>query len=941
MMKIPLRKRLSYKQARNTLVFTLVLGLFLSSVQIALDLLDMEKQTDQLVKQVLSTLEEPAAEAAYSFDQALAERVITGLFAYRPVYRAAIHEDLGNVLASKERLPTEGRLKWLAELLLPHEKTFAIPLVVRRAEELRVGELRVSIDRYVIAADFFRRAELVLATSALWMLGLATALAVMLYLSITKPFLRLAGAIAEVDPAQPAGRPLTVPPHHADDELGLLAGITNDLLTQFDRSLVERRRAEAALRERETRLSGIMDNVADGIITLDEDLRIETMNRAALELFGYAADDVVGKPFVTLIDEADWTRVAMALMACLRQSGEGRRRETWSEIQGRTSRNVVFSMAFGVSQMWLGDRRTAICVVQDITQRKQAEQALRDSEERLKLAVRATRSGVFDVDYAHGIFWWSPEFIEMLGYEGSPPGQADLLFREILHPEDRPAALAQIERYLSGESGDYHAFYRLRHRDGSLIWIEARGQAIRDDRGRPVRITGTMTDVTDRKRFEEQLMYVSTHDPLTGLPNRTLLQDRLQHAADQAERKGNSVAVLLLDLDRFKLVNDSLGHQVGDKLLRAISQRLASSVRPADTIGRLGADEFLIIAEDLPDPQMAARVAETVLAGLSQPFGLDGQQLFITCSIGITLFPGDATDISALLRDADTAMHTAKSSGGNGYRFFTPEMNEAAVARLSLEHALREAIEQGQFELYYQPKASLETMETVGVEALLRWRHPEMGMIPPSTFIPVAEETGMILAVGDWVLRAALEQIKRWERAGLEPLPVAVNVSVRQITSSHFAERIQSLLDEYGVRPDLLELEITETAMMSNMAFIADGLSELRGRGIRIAVDDFGTGYSSLSYLRRLPITTLKVDRSFVSEAPSNADTAAIAATIIAMGRQLGLTVVAEGIETQAQLDFLRRHRCHEAQGFLIGFPVPAAELEARCLRPARNKAAG
>ncbi|HYC03603.1 MAG TPA: EAL domain-containing protein [Azospirillaceae bacterium] len=935
---LPLRKRLSFKQARNTAILTLVLGLLSSTVQITIDLLDMEKQTDQLVQQVLSTLQEPAAEAAYAFDQALAERVLTGLFEYRPVHRAVIFEDFGNQLAAKERALSEGSLKWLAELLLPQEKTFSIPLIIERHNQ-NVGELRVSVDRHLIALDFFRRSGFVLVTGVTWTVALALILVVMFYVSLTKPFLRMSNAIADVDARHPAGRLLSVPPQHEDDELGLLAKTTNGLLLEFDRSLVERERAEGRLREREARLSGIMDNVADGIITLDEDLRIETMNTAAQELFGFDAAEAVGQPFVTLIEERDWTRVAMALMACLRRTEDDRRRESRAEIQGKRKSGDIFAMAFGVSQMRLGDRRTAICVVQDITQRKRAESALRESEERLKLAVRATRSGVFDYNYVKGANWWSPEFIEMLGYDVAEFSDASAQWRELLHPDDRENVLAQVERYLAGDLGDYLALYRLSHKDGSWVWIEARGQAIRDDLGKPVRFTGTMSDVSDRKRFEEQLMYVSTHDPLTGLPNRSLLQDRLQHAVAHASRKGTSVAVLFLDLDRFKLVNDSLGHPVGDKLLRAIAQRLSSSVRNADTVGRLGADEFLVIAEDLPEPQLAARIAEQILVGMSRPFGIDGQQLFITTSIGISLFPSDAADINALLRDADTAMHNAKASGGNNYQFFTPEMNEEAVARLSLEHSLREAVEQNQFLLHYQPKIDLETMEACGVEALIRWQHPEQGMVSPVRFIPVAEETGMIVPIGDWVIRQALQQIVDWQKKGLQPLPVAVNVSVRQITSIQFGERIVQLLDEYGVSPELLELEITETAMMSNLAYIVDALTQIRSHGISIAIDDFGTGYSSLSYLRRLPITTLKVDRSFVNEATGNADTAAIAATIIAMGRQLGLKVVAEGIETEEQLEFLRHHRCDQLQGYFFSKPLPPAELESRFMKKAAMRA--
>jgi len=928
--RIPIRRRLSFRQARDTILLTIILGLFLSFGQIIVDYGKLRGNTDTLVAQVLNISRDSAAEAAYAFDKPLAERVVGGLFEYRPIVEAEVRDDFGALLAAAKR-GEEEQTSPLADLLMREDLAYSLPLHVG-AERKLVGTLRVVVNRHAVAAEFFERAGMVLAAGALWTLGLGLILMVSFHLSVTRPFLRICDSLGHVDPRRPADRPIAVPREHETDELGLLGRSINVLLFRLGRSLERHRAAETRVRERGARLRGIMENSADAIVTIDAAAAVETMNPAALALFDCDAGDVPGLPLDSRLIERDARRFRSDLSRSLEhpERAVAARREFTVRRRDGTSVSIAMSM----SLMMIDERASFVCVVQDITERRRAETALRESESRLKLAVIATRSGVWDNDLKTGSRWWSPEFMATLGYsEGSgAPFSPD----DLIHPDDLPWVGALRDRYLAGEVADYQPVYRLRRADGTWMWVEARGQCLRDERGVAYRFTGTMADVTERKRFEEQLMYMATHDALTGLPNRALLNDRLQHALGVAARANQRVGALFIDLDRFKLVNDSLGHNVGDSLLRTAADIIQRSVRPTDTVGRLGGDEFLVIIEDLSDPQDAARVAETIQRNLAHPTRVDGHQLFIASSVGIALGDRDAIDAATLLRHADAAMYSAKSSGGNAYRFFIPEMNEEVTERLVMERNLREAIENGDFELHFQPKIDVSSLRLIGVEALIRWRHAERGNIPPDVFIPAAEETGLIGAVGEWVVLAAIERLRDWVARGIDPLPIAVNVSVRQLTDAGTIARLREIIETSGVDPALLEVEVTESSMMDNMDAIIETLRSLRDLGIRVSIDDFGTGYSSLSYLRRLPINALKIDRSFISDIPANSDDAAITSTIIAMGHQLGLTIVAEGIETRLQYDHLLGHNCDQAQGFLFARPMAAADLERRFLSGGR-----
>ena len=432
----------------------------------------------------------------------------------------------------------------------------------------------------------------------------------------------------------------------------------------------------------------------------------------------------------------------------------------------------------------------------------------------------------------------------------------------------------------------------------------------------------------ERKRYQEQLEHQANYDVLTGLPNRNLLHDRLKRAVF-AQRDARPIAVVFIDLDHFKFINDSLGHTQGDKLLAIIAERLASIVREGDTVARLGGDEFVLVLNDQNKEDVIFRAMQRVLNKVSEPMTIDGQELYITCSAGVSLYQADAPDVETLLKNADVAMYRAKEHGRDNFQFYTPEMNDLANERLALEHSLRRALERNELLLHYQPKVDLGTGRIVGAEALLRWQHPEWGLIAPERFIPIAEETGLIVQIGAWVIRTACNQARQWQDAGLPPVIMSVNLSARQFRQESFVKVVTQILHETGLKPEQLEMELTESMLMHNANAAISILRGLKSLGVRLSLDDFGTGYSSLSYLSRLPIDTLKIDRSFVQHIgdQDECDNGILAQAIISLGHSLNLTVIAEGVETGEQLKFLKAHQCDEVQGFYFCKPTVAGEF--------------
>ncbi len=541
---------------------------------------------------------------------------------------------------------------------------------------------------------------------------------------------------------------------------------------------------------------------------------------------------------------------------------------------------------------------------------------------------------------AHDGFWaWDPvskrldvgkRLLEILGYHDNflPDTHAWL---ELVHPDDRSHYNRTVAEHLKGLTPYFYCEYRVRASSGQYRWIASRGIAVRDRHGVAYQMAGSVTDITERKQHDEELAFMAQHDPLTGLPNRLLLAEKLGEAVRQATARQERVALLFIDLDRFKDINDSLGHRLGDSLLQDVAGRLRGALGPSDTLVRQGGDEFIVLLTAIADGAAAEARARDFLERLNQPFLTDGNQLHVGASIGLSLYPDDATDAEQLLRDADTAMYVAKRHGGGQVARHTPEMKERVLQRASIELRLHRAIEQQAFALHYQPKFDTASGRLLGAEALLRWQD-DGEWIPPDRFIPVAEETGLIIPIGHWVLTEAIACLARWNRLSPTPLHMAINLSARQFWSGDLTGTVAALCAEHGVAHEQIELEVTESMLLQAEGNHVDMLHAMRARGFRLALDDFGTGYSSLSYLHRLPFTSLKIDRSFVTALVDNAGGSALVPAIITMAHNLGLEVVAEGVETAAQLVLLRDLRCDIHQGYLSGRPMPEADFRQRFL---------
>ena len=575
-------------------------------------------------------------------------------------------------------------------------------------------------------------------------------------------------------------------------------------------------------------------------------------------------------------------------------------------------------------------------LIQDITLRKHSEEAAVAAEERYRSIFENAIEGIYQTTPSDKYLNFNPALARIYGYESTEDlilGISDIQKQLYVDPGKRQEFITLMQ--VQGRVHNFEAQVYRKH--GDIIWITENAREVRDSAGNLLFYEGTVEDITERKNYEQQIEYQATHDSLTGLPNRTLLSDRLQQCMSFADRYQSKVAVAFVDLDQFKMINDSMGHHIGDELLVTMAQRLSGCVRESDSVVRLGGDEFVLLITGLQKVEDVAQSMQRVLAVAAEPFAIETRDYAVTCSIGVSLYPDDGGDYSTLLRNADSAMYKAKQAGRNNFQFYTRELNDVLLQRLDIEYRLRRAIEQDELRLHYQPKVDFATGRICGVEALLRWQPPGEAMVPPASFIPVAEETGLIEDIGRWVLVTACHEARGLKHKFGYPVPVAVNVSQRQFRQRGLVELVESVLQESGLDAACLELEITESMLADDAEKFIETLHALKALGVGLAIDDFGTGYSSMSYLKHFPIDRLKIDKAFVDDLETDPANQPILRAIVALGHSLGLKVIAEGVENAFQYDYLRAIGCDEFQGYLYSRPVPADDLERMLAAPDRN----
>ena len=689
------------------------------------------------------------------------------------------------------------------------------------------------------------------------------------------------------------------------------------------RDITERKRALEALRISEEKFSKAF-RLSPDILTLSsiDDGVLLDVNDTFVKTTGYTREEVIGRSVRLLNLWADPAE-RQVMVERLRTDGVVRNFECGFRIKSGDLRIGLLS----AEMVPIGGRPCMLTVSNDITERKAADRAMRESVERYALAARGANDGLWDWDLKTDQVYYSPRWKEMLGHDEADLGSSPTEWFRRVHAVDVERMRATLDAHLAGRTPHFESEHRIQCRDGTYRWVLSRGLAVRDAEGQPHRMAGSMTDISLRKAAEEKLLHEAIHDDLTGLPNRALFMDLLGRCVARSKRRrGYLFGVLFLDLDRFKIVNDSLGHLIGDQLLVGIARRLEKCLRPEDTVARLGGDEFTVLLEDINDASDATRVAERVHKELESPFLLGGHEVYTTASIGIALSATGYDAPDHILRDADTAMYRAKALGKARHEVFDTGMHTRAVALLQLETDLRRAVERREFRLYYQPIVSLAGGRVVGFEALVRWQHPQRGLLLPGEFMPVAEETGLILPVGSWVIHEACRSAGGWAERFGRAFIIAVNLSNRQFGQPDLPEQIAGVLRQTGLPADRLKLEITESVIMEHGEGVTQMLHQLRDLGVDLYVDDFGTGYSSFSALQRFPISTLKIHGSFVQSLDQGGGLE-IVRTIMTLARNLKLNVIAEGVETRSQAQRLKVLKCPQAQGSAFAEPIPSDDV--------------
>jgi diguanylate cyclase (GGDEF)-like protein/PAS domain S-box-containing protein len=700
------------------------------------------------------------------------------------------------------------------------------------------------------------------------------------------------------------------------DEFGMLVSAFNGMLQQIQSRNDQLRKHREHLEDEVQ--SRTLNAASNSIVITDFNGQIVWSNPAFSISSGFSSEEVLGKS-PALVKSGKHGKEFYSQMWATILSGN-----TWrGEVINRRKNGELYPEEMTVTPVTSqpGEITHFVAIKQDITDRKRAAEALSLAEEKYRAIFEGAVVGIFQINPDGRPISINRALAQMHGYDSPDEFMSEVsnVTQQLFVDPDRMITLKRELERASVVQGVELEIYR---KDRTKKWVVANIRAAKDASGAINLYEGTMEDITDRKVAEERVQFLAYYDALTGLPNRILLQDRINTALASARRRKERVAVLFLDLDRFKIINDSLGHSTGDLLLQEVASRLKGWAREQDTVARVGGDEFVVLLTSMGQESDAAVAAQRIIKALSVECSIRGQSLSITTSIGISIFPQNGIDGETLIKHADTAMYCAKQKGPNNVQFFTEDLNSQMVERLTLESGLRLAIDRKEFFLVYQPQIDMATGRIVGYEALLRWNQPVLGLVPPDKFIRIAENSGLIVPIGEWVLRTACSQARRWRDEGLPAVRIAVNVSAVQFRQDGFRDLIRDVLRETGLAPEYLELELTESLLLTNADVVFSVLQELNEMGLNLAIDDFGTGYSSLSYLKQFRVNKLKIDRSFIRDIAVDSDDAAITTAIISMAKSLNLKVIAEGVETEEQMSFLRLHQCDEIQGYYFSKPL-------------------
>jgi diguanylate cyclase (GGDEF)-like protein/PAS domain S-box-containing protein len=705
----------------------------------------------------------------------------------------------------------------------------------------------------------------------------------------------------------------------------------------------------------------IIENAKTMVIIFSLDGKVLMFNKFAQEMTGYGRKDVTGRsiadiPFLgmdtelgRMIREAVSEKTIVQNKEICFTAKNGRKVfSLWNVDMINDTENVpVYVAAMGIditdrknTESRLADSYQELeslyreLVTKEIELRLQFDDLnardndLRRSEERYRLAVEGVNDGVWDWDGRDGRLFMSKKGRAILGINTDEEFLTIEKWFEVILKEDLDKFVVSLNKYITEPQNKHLQIeYRIKTVNDEIRWIRTRGMAIWDEEGNPIRVAGSITDITEQRLADEKIHRLAFFDSLTGLPNRALLMDRFSIAEANARRRGKSIAVFFLDLDNFKTINDTMGHTYGDKLLLKVGEQLRLKLRKSDTIARLGGDEFIMLQTNISSMDEVYKLAARMLNVFKRTWKLDEREFYVTASIGISIYPNDGTDLKELMKNADAAMYRAKEKGRNNFQIFTPELNMKIMERMEIENHLRKAADRKEFVLYYQPQIELATGSVRCVEALIRWSDPHMGWIMPEAFIHIAEETGLIGNIGEWVMSTACAQLRKWHDEGHDDLRISVNLSAKQFQQQDIFEKIMDIVEKTGIKPEWLELEITESLAMQDLEHTTSILSRIRDAGFGISLDDFGKGYSSLNYLKALPITNLKIDKTFIHGITSSVNQAKIVKALISLAHSMDLTVTAEGVESSAQLGFLLKERCDTAQGYLFSKPKPSKDI--------------